>query len=209
MPNVKPFLLRSSGLFAAVAAVAACAALSACLDAPETPTAPDPSVAVPTETPVPDETVFTETDVHLDADGQLVASEPRAITAGEERAQNAVKEALSHGDVAAISQDVGCGSGSFWLYARTDWTGDRICFWGQGGADLRDYVRLRLGIDGHYHIAGTWELPSGSFWAGSDVSELFYFGGPGVIFSALHFPAYAKQAFVTPDGAYLLELGSS
>lgn len=125
--------------------------------------------------PVPDDTVFFVTAVTVSPDGAVVVSEPRAITAGEQRAQNERRLAIEAGDEVApfsgISQDFGCASDSFWLYSYTNCTGQQICFRDPGYLFLANYNRYVL-VEGQPFVVGTWEISSGCYWPGKDGGEI-------------------------------------
>lgn len=126
--------------------------------------------------PVADDTVFYETVISLGPDGTPVESEPRAITAGEQRRQNELRLAIEAGELPksafpAIIQDAGCATDAWWLYSRTDWTGSRICFRGAGIAYLGAYYRF-VTIGGVPQPIGDWRISAGSYWPGADYGSL-------------------------------------
>lgn len=144
-------------------------ALSACLDEG---TAPE-DIEVE-EAPVSDDTVFHEVSLHVRADGTFDMSEPRSITAGEQRAQNEMKAAMARGEAPAlaIAQDTTCSAFSFWLYDRKDLTGNRICFSGPGSTDLHTWARYLPFV----LRPSSWALAKGSIFAGSRGGSLAGFG---------------------------------
>ena len=136
--------------------------VAACVEEPA-------DVAEPTDQePVPDDTVFQEVTVTLRPNG-IEVSQPRPITAGEQRAQNEIKAAVARGESAPLGIAAGaCSSTSFWYYERADWTGNRICFAGAGGTFLPNYVRRIIATN----LVLNWGIRSGSFWAGSQSGRL-------------------------------------
>jgi hypothetical protein len=124
-----------------------------------------------TVTPVPDDTVFTDTVVVMGSDGSIDVRGPFSITAGEQRAQNELRRAVEAGEaeapVASLVEDVSCSGQAFWLYARTDWTGNRVCFLGTGSVRLDTYDDY-VTINHRKYYAGTWGISSGSYWPGAE-----------------------------------------
>jgi len=164
------------------------------------------------EEPVPDDTVFFETVVELQADGRVAVSEPRAITAGEQRAQNELRRAVEAGElappVAGIAEDGSCRIDSVWLYSRTDWTGSRICFRGLGPAFLEEYGRYVM--IGQYPVwIGDWRISSGSYWPGVDrgfMRNQYYPVDPSTLWEVV-WPAWGSRAVLNqPTKAYVLAL---
>lgn len=173
-------------------ALACALALSsaACLDAEEV----DPSLE--DGTPLPDDAVVYDTVATVSADGSVVMSAPRATTAAMQRAQNAVRMHLGEPVVAGGGyggggggQDDECLADSFWLYSRTDYTGDRICFQGLGVYVMGDYGRFVM-INGHPYY-GTWRISSGSFIAGDERGELWALPPTGPYIVRTFDPYYA------------------
>jgi hypothetical protein len=123
--------------------------------------------------PVDDATVFTETGLALDPHGALIAVS-RSITAGEERAQADARAHLAAGEaVPRIARDSTCAGASFWLYDRTDYTGNRVCYAGAGTWVRLESYRLMC----HFGASGAictpvWLETVGSFWAGSSPGHL-------------------------------------
>ncbi len=145
-------------------------ALSACLDE----TAAPEEVEDLEELAVSDDTVFHEISITARPDGTFDVSEPRPITAGEQRAQNEWKAAYARGERPPLTfVDSSCGWSSFWLYDRTDWTGNRICFAGVGASLLAAYARYIPFV----LQPSTWEIPKGSYLSGAWAGSL---RGPGV-----------------------------
>ncbi|NVB82771.1 MAG: hypothetical protein HOV81_30620 [Kofleriaceae bacterium] len=135
---------------------------SACVDDPV-------EVETASEDPVSDDTVFHEVSISVGADGAVTVSEPRPITAKEQRAQNELKAAYARGETVpvAITRDSSCAYSSFWYYDRTDYSGNRICFTGVGTADFASYLRVSP-----FGTLVTWQTARGSFSAGSQVGTL-------------------------------------
>jgi len=160
----------------------------------------------PDESPVTDDTVFTETIVHVQADGTLAIGEPHEITAGEQRAQNAYREQLEAGAVPLVDAtlDGSCAPSDVWIYDRTDFTGNRICF----AANTTAVAYFSEYIRGTYPFIATWRISSGSVWPGV---------APGLIrrqplapdpnYWSVSWNAWgARFAFVEPAPAYMLVL---
>lgn len=85
------------------------------------------------------------------------------------------RRALYPGTSGGGGQDFACGYDSLWVYSRTDFTGDRICFEGQViNLYMSDYSRFTT-INGHAYYAGNWRIPRGSFISGSRPGELWSF----------------------------------
>jgi hypothetical protein len=156
---------------------------------------------------VDDDTVFTEQGVMVQPDGTLVVGEPHAITAGEQRAQNAEREwhpgpTTEAWGYTVISEstvvDDACSGTSVWMYDRTDFTGNRICFLtgsGVAGADLGSIVR-RVGA-----FTFTWSIASGSIWPGNQLGEIH---GPSW---QILWPSRGQRfAFTEPTAATTLTL---
>lgn len=125
-------------------------------------------VESPDVAPVPDETLFVSTVVELRPDGTSQVGEPQLITAGEQRAQNEWRHALERGEAeppSRIVRDTSCPGDAVWLYARQDFTGDRICFSGAGFAKLENYVRYSV-RNGQIFYEGDWRLTGASVWPG-------------------------------------------
>ena len=140
----------------ALAFLAACAA----------PPAADPDAAPPSIDPPLDGTIFTETRVTLSpGGGERVELAP--ITAAQELAQNAARaDWIATGRTPLTSLDTICSNSSFWMYDRAGWTGNLICFSGQGSVRLASYGRPVCSQVGCYW--GNWSLGAGSLWAGTE-----------------------------------------
>lgn len=186
--------------------VLAALVLAGCVDVPDDPAA--------TEDPVSDDTVFFDTIVTVNADGTTNVSEPRTITAGEQRAQNELRLAVERGEVAApaanLVQDDSCLGDSLWFYYRTDWVGPRICFRGAGYADLANYTVYIL-VNGHPFPVGDWRIQSGSYWPGSSGGAIHHPRSPfsGELSWRLSFGGWgARQAFGQPSAAEWITLDS-
>lgn len=162
--------------------------------------------------PLQDDDVFYQTVVTILPDGTQRVSEPVAITVAEEREQNEARRAHEAGErpTSSISQDVGCTESAIWIYSRTDFYGDKICFRDTGTAYLFDYPRY-VTINGRPVYAGTWALHHASIWPGKDRGYI----GNGIPFSyySRAFVNYGPK-FVIADGdvpnngtIYLLQLG--
>ena len=171
---------------------------------------PDAAAALPIETdpaPVADSETFTETSVWIDVDGET-HSATRPITAGEERAQNAARARhVAGGPGLLIAQDSACTGSSLWLYSRSDWTGDLICFAGRGAGRLSDYPRTlcSVGAGGTICTQWSWVLSQGSLWAGEASGGLWTGSSPffpidGGAEQTITFDAWEHKAFsVTPQ----------
>lgn len=150
--------------------------LLACVSADDTTT---PAVNAP------DDAEFTETVVVTHVDG-TVEQIVRPITAGEERRQNELRAAGAQGAVALTGRDPSCGFSSLWLYDRTDWTGNRICFVVDGTAAeavefvLGRYTRTWVYLFGWRYPDKTWSIPRGSIWPGMNRGALAPSTGFGV-----------------------------
>lgn len=122
--------------------------------------------ARPKEAPLPDDAVFEETVVELRGEEALVVSK-RALTVGEARRDNRARaNRANRPEEVQLAPDWGCNGAALWLYDRTDWTGNRICFLGAGTADLSTYWRF---ADGYWQ---TWELGHGAFWPGVSSGQI-------------------------------------
>lgn len=144
---------------------------AACVESLETD---DPASTTDDPEPLPDDTIVYDTVATMGPDGQVVMSEPRPITVREQRAQNDARlsttPSVIYSGYTPIGsfgqQDYGCAYDSLWVYSRTDFTGDRICFSGQYYIfHMGDYSRFTV-INGHTYYAGTWRIPSGSYLVG-------------------------------------------
>ncbi len=138
------------------------------------------------DAPLDDDTVVYDTVATVGPDGEVVMSEPRAITVREQRDQNQARLSdqptviyVGYTPVSASpEQDFACAYDSLWLYSRTDFSGDRICFKGTGSAFAGDFSRFVV-INGRKYYAGTWEIPSGSFLVGIRTGRLSASGYQG------------------------------
>jgi hypothetical protein len=181
--------------------VAACGTTAA-------PAATDAAVAAIENGPVADSTQFQETSVWIAADGSTRVA-VRTVTAGEQRARAALRERMSAGGLAPqIARDTACSQPSFWLFDRHDWTGNEICFDGPGVATLHSYgfIRPVCGPLGCYE--DTWEIRSGSYWAGVAPGEIWTGPSPGSpvdggVNYAIPFDAWAKSTFDVGASLYV------
>jgi len=133
------------------------------------------------DAPLADDAIVYDTVATVGPDGQVVLSPPRPITVGEQRAQAQARLetapsiiANGYGLPSTIpDQDYACLDTSLWVYSRTDFTGDRICFASvPGDLGMPNYSRY-VTINGHAYYAGTWQISSGSFLTG-DRGGYFY-----------------------------------
>lgn len=193
---------------------------AACVDDPDLP---------PAEEPVADDAVFAETVATLHADGTITFAPPRPLTVREERAQNAMKARLAAaadgrpattpdlpppGDTVnaggyvisgTATRDAACGWDSLWVYSRTDWTGDRICFRGNGVLWMKDYDRYAL-VAGMWMYIGNWRLAWGSYWPGANSGGLNGKTASGV-WQRQAFARYGRQGvFHFDDGLDYIDL---
>jgi hypothetical protein len=122
----------------------------------------------------PDETVFHRTIVHLDGDGAPVVS-TASVTAGEQRAQLAAltQELPSGVQQDAITSDASCLGSSIWLHDQANQTGNELCFFGKGSANLGSFVDVVIPDAGER----SWSAAVRSYWAGSGSGS---FTGPAV-----------------------------
>ena len=168
-------------------------ALLACACA--APPAADPDAAPPAIDPPADATVFTETHVTLLPDGsERVELAP--ITAAQERAQDEARAAwIATGRAPLLAQDPLCANASFWFYDKPELVGNRICFSGEGFAQLSKYGRPTCGPVGCYW--GNWSIAAGSIYAGTEKGWLIDFTQPnppdGGAFPQVLFAAWAHQ----------------
>jgi hypothetical protein len=139
----------------AVLALIAAGSLAACIDTPADDSGGEASID--------DATVFTETVISVGPDGKPTL-ERHAITAGEERRQNAARLRAQQGDVQMLAKiDWSCAWDSFWLYDTQFWMGNRICFKKSGDdVELAKYGRA-VGNE-----VETWQIGEGSYFGGRD-----------------------------------------
>ena len=161
---------------------------------------------------VSDDTIFFDTVVQLLPDGTFVAGEPRAVTAGEQRAQNELRRAIEAGEAEVpgpgIAEDFSCLYDSFWFYSRSDFTGSRICFAGYGVAWLEDYTRYIL-VNGHPLPIGDWQITSGSYWPGVRAGWMYNFhqvDGPGTQWSLSWSSWGYRKVWSEPTPAWIVTL---
>ena len=89
--------------------------------------------ARPKEGPLPDDAAFEETVVELRGEEGAVVVSRRVLTVGEARRDNLARaNRANRPEEAQLTYDGGCNGAALWLYDRTDWTGNRICFLGAG-----------------------------------------------------------------------------
>jgi len=129
--------------------------------------------------PVDDATTYTQTSVHRGADGSL-SVEQRTITAGEQRAQIAAREAAARGGAQPLDFEVHatCAPSDFWLFDQPNLTGNQLCVApGPHPASGEWQVPVPLGDlsrafscppTGGTCLHLTWALAAGSFYAGAD-----------------------------------------
>jgi hypothetical protein len=204
--------MRENIVLASLVGVASLGA-AAC-GTPADPAATDAAVAQIDNGPVPDSTQFQETSVWFDADGSTRVA-VHTITAGEQRARNALRERASTSGLAPqIARDTACSIPSFWLFDRKDWTGNEICFDGPGVATLHSYgfIRPVCGPVGCYE--DTWEIRSGSYYAGVAFGELWTGPSPispvdGGVNYGIPFDAWQKSTLDVGASLYVdhLDLG--
>lgn len=193
---------------------------TACVDDPD---------ANPDEVPVADDAVFHEIVATLQPDGTVTFAQPRAITVREEREQNAMKARMlataasrsgatpgapdtgvvvnaGFGGVSGTAtRDTSCAWESLWVYSRTDWTGDRICFIGNGILYMKNYDRFGF-IAGMWLWIGNWRLAWGSYWPGTNSGGLNGKSASGV-WQSTPFPRYGRQGiFHFDDGLDFINL---
>lgn len=135
--------------------------------------------------PVTDDTVFYEIAVQV-GPGGVVVSEPHAITAREERAQNQARldGATSPPGSIAIAVDPYCAGPSLWFYDQPNTVGNRVCFSGTGVLDLADVPRGRLG--------GDWRISQGSLWPGVSAGGLATELSIDAAASVINFPSWGE-----------------
>jgi len=165
----------------------------------------------PVDDPVSDDTVFYQTVAHASADG-VVFDDPQPITAKQQRLMAEARMAHERGEVHPSwtpTQDGACAGTSLWLFDRTDYSGNEICFTGCGVADLTNYVRTYRGVDGRLHVLGTWRITSGSYWPGDRPGALgTVTNGSPAYFVEHWFTAWgARAAFNYAPDAYLWAVG--
>ncbi|MEO8553640.1 MAG: hypothetical protein ABI678_26885 [Kofleriaceae bacterium] len=156
--------------------------------------------------PLPDDAVVYDTVATLSPDGSVVMSAPRAITVAEQRAQNLERMRGTEPTIAAAGytvvgrppgQDFDCGLSSLWVYSRTDYTGDRICFQGNSWFNLGEYSRFAM-INGHPYF-GNWKIPSGSFSAGYEPGSFWALDPATGTYSSRTFAPYNLGTFQFPN----------
>lgn len=125
------------------------------------------------EPAIDDTTIFLQTVVTVAPDGSTTMSEPIEMTVAQQRTQNERRLAMQTGksEAAFAVEDPGCTDAAIWLYSRTDFYGDRICFVGQGAAFLQDQSRYYF-LNGRHYWAGSWAISQGSFWPGESPGRL-------------------------------------
>ncbi len=98
-----------------------------------------------------------------------------------------------------------CGWDSLWVYSRTDGTGDRICFRGNGVLWMKDYDRYAL-VAGMWMYIGNWRLAWGSYWPGANSGGLNGKTAAGV-WQRQAFARYGRQGvFHFDDGLDYIDL---
>jgi len=144
-----------------------------------------------TATSAPEEAVFQRTVVHLDGDRPPVVS-TSAVTASEQRAQLAALTQAAPSGVRqeAITSDASCMGSSMWLHDRPNQTGNELCFFGQGTANLANFADSVIPDAGG---GNSWSGNVRSYWAGSSTGS---FWGPsqqaGQLFCSSGFVAYQR-----------------
>jgi hypothetical protein len=205
-------LLRTSIIPLLILAAVGCAA-DVAVDPDAGAPSPPPEVD---NRPLTDDAVFTVTGVWANGDGTFRTVE-HPITVGEERAQNAARERqLAGGPALLIAQDPACLNASFWLYDRSDWSGNKICFNGIGATDLHLYRRPVCDLAGCHD--SSWELTTGSFYAGTSGGALLGnipdpagapkgFDSRNDVAFNIPFTGYKKSTFASPAGGTVLAVG--
>jgi hypothetical protein len=145
--------------------------------------------------------VLYDTIDTIGPDGEVVMSEPRPITVGEQRAQNLARR---YGDEPAVAangfglnsgegtQDFACLNDSLWVYSRMDYSGDRICFHDRNSEFIMSHFDRYVVINGRKYYAGTWRIPSGSYLVGARGG---YFAGYDNVTGSVTYQTFSPSAF--------------